>query len=220
VSCEQHVSKTVFRLWDAKTAKLLSQFNGDHVCAIACAPDNENVVAGNSGGSIGVWELTEGKLLRRVSVPSKYLGAIALGQDGLTVAWADTFVGFGAIDIKSAKNLFTPGPLSWQPHRIALTPDNRVLATAGKDVCLWEVATGQKLATWAGLWAGDVAFSADGRLLAAATDKGIALWDVAAGQEVLRFTGHQGRTRRVVFAPHGRMAVTALPRMARCWSGT
>jgi WD40 repeat protein len=208
VSCERHTNKCVFRSWDAATGKQLAQFDADQVAVITCAADNETVIAGNWDGSLAVWELTQGKLLRRLSVTDGPLGAIALAQDGRTLAWACSS-GFGTIDVKSGKNLFTPGLLSWSAMRIAISADNRLVATGGMHACLWDTATGKKLATWQGLLAEDVAFSPDGRYLAAATNKGIALWEVAAGQEVLRFTGHLGRTLRVVFAPNGQVAVTA-----------
>jgi WD40 repeat protein len=72
------------------------------------------------------------------------------------------------------------------PRSMVLSPDGKLLASAGDDsgeIRLWEVATGSKLAALAG-HRGHVhclAFSADGKALASGgSDHTLRLWDVAS----------------------------------------
>jgi len=112
----------------------------------------------------------------------------------------------------------------------AFSPDNRVLAVENTDrtVTLWEVVTGQRRADlgkpyraqegriFIALFVGQgldlqgsgaasaLAFSADGRLLAArGADQSIVLYEVATGQELGQCQGHQGAITALAFAADG-----------------
>src|SRR5207245_539265 len=97
-------------------------------------------------------------------------------------------------------------------HRLAFSPDGKTLALAGGDaaaVFLWEVETGEPLAPHGPRRpAHDLAYSADGALLATACrdypggEDVIRLWRPATGKEVGRVPAPRGLSR-LAFAPAG-----------------
>jgi WD40 repeat protein len=106
--------------------------------------------------------------------------------------------------------------------QIAFSPDGTLLAAAGQVnngavVRIWKVATGQLLFTShtpAALNAWCVAFSPDGKALAAGLESGeVLLFDVASGWQVATLAGplHGGRVRWLGFHPDGHSLVVAGP---------
>jgi Anaphase-promoting complex subunit 4 WD40 domain len=108
---------------------------------------------------------------------------------------------------------------------MTFAPDGKTLAlVTDRKILLYEVATGRERALLATLPVGqanpqmmmynnagpdsvatNLAFSPDGRLLAAACNDGLVrLWDVVSGAELLPAMGHKNEVRAVVFTADGK----------------
>jgi WD40 repeat protein len=92
---------------------------------------------------------------------------------------------------------------------LALSPDGRMLAAVGRHIRLWEMKTGKRLHELVPPRMGDdllaVAFSQEGKTVAACGSGGINIWDVSTGKFLRRF-GEGGR--RIAQSADGKWIAT------------
>jgi WD40 repeat protein len=176
---------------------------------------------------ICTWDVGTGRQLVRFDKPAGGVKDLAYSPDGRHLAGAsrdqvivwDTATGRVVRRIKG--------------HRVAVegiaySPDGRRLATASayESVRLWDASTGQQLLCLSG---NDhpfvdtiftcVAFSPDGRLLAAGHDTCVRVWDAASGQELfsLRYEPIPRPALGLAFSPDGRRLAAVLAGRVLVW---
>jgi WD40 repeat protein len=191
------------RLWDARTGqpgKVLRPLAkpAGRVFRVAIAPDGQTLAAGDGTGRVRLWDLTSGQQVRLLEGPAppagvgnyaRGVGSLAFSPDGLLLA-----AGFGLLTVHGANH--------------------------PQAVRVWEVAAAKELQTLAGHNNAifGLAFSADGKLLATASDDGTArLWRVGTWEEVRRFS-YTTRLESVALSPDGRLlAAGAINGSIRVW---
>ena len=185
--------------------------------------DGKRLFASCSRVAITVWDVSTGKEavgVKRPGIP--FSGMFALGRDGqllmetlsrpqrILTMWEPT----------SARKVFT------LPLRIGLSsadfsPDGRFVALGGRDgmVKLLDAKTGQEVRGLGQLGgpARTLAFSPDGKRLAAGVNRGVALkvWDVGTGQEALAVEAPS--SGRLVWSPDGRFLATNSGKAVNLW---
>jgi WD40 repeat protein len=111
---------------------------------------------------------------------------------------------------------------------VTFSPNGKIVASGGSDgtIRLWNAATGERVGLWtvaadrpieyttenakvsssSHLFVESVAFSPDGKMLAAGTlDGSISLWDVAAGKQLGKPLKYSGEVRSVKFSRDGKV---------------
>jgi RNA polymerase sigma factor (sigma-70 family) len=227
----------VVRVWDPAAGKELRNFQGPGggIERSALSPDGVTLALylGGQPNVIHLWHAGTGKPIRRLDIPPESPGVrsvvyqLAFAPDGKTLyACSGTHVSLLRWDVAAGKSLPPLGRGDGGLSGLALAPDGRSAAAVTMDGSLyvWEVATGQaRLVTKNAGYATAVAFSPEGRLLAAANDgthslqkkdeavaqdanrEEVCLLDAGDGAVVRRFGGYQGGVKCLAFSPAGRL---------------
>jgi WD40 repeat protein len=205
----------VVKVWDLASGRVLHSFAGDGEASwgLAFSPDGELLATGSRDGTIVLWGVVSGSLVRTLHGHSRSPSRIRFSPDGRTLAAG----GEGGLvkrwDVASGKE---GSPL--QGHAgvvrcVAFSPDGTRLASGGEDktVRLHDLAAGSSRKFTMPSAVNDVAFSADGRTLAAicdAPETAVRLLDLETG-EATAWEGHTGPVGGLAFAP-------AEPLLASC----
>jgi WD40 repeat protein len=147
---------------------------------------------------------------RRLSL-SFALGLVVFGSPSLW-AWASP----------NTPSLVLQAPPPVSVNSVAVSPDASLIATAADGVRLYDARTGALLRAIGDAGDRGVAFSPDGRTLAAAgfhMDKLVGIYDVQTGKRVQSLAGHkEWETDALAFSPDGKLlASTGVDKQILVW---
>jgi WD40 repeat protein len=216
------------------TIRIFETANGKEVLAgdgpqagldgVVLSRDGKNLAAVTAAGAVYLWDALTGKLEREWATGHTGEVALAFTPDGQSVVTAAETVGFW--DPTSGKQRFelAPGDAKWGPAvGLVFSPDGKTLAVGYRahQVAVWDVA--KKATTESFKCSGApyaLAFSTDGKLLAAAGDSKIVIWDCAAAKELRRFDSKEAPPKTILpevaalaFSPDRKTLAVA------CWDG-
>ena len=104
---------------------------------------------------------------------------------------------------------------------ISINKNNSLLATAGRDVKIWDSKNNQQVFQFKGhsKWINHVAFSSDGiHVASGGRDEPVLVWDSTTGKEVDRYEGHQGEVKSVQFHPDGKRVISTDEKNVFVWN--
>ncbi len=188
---------------------------------LALSPDNRHAVVYGlhfGGTTLRLWNLEEGKEVRRPEGHQSAVASMAFSPDGRYL------ISFGNEAHSTLWSLESKKPVGeFKPTNsvssIAISPDGRYALFgskgSGSAVCFWQIESPRNIAAMfqpypVNTTSVGVAFSPDGRFALSAGSSGHALhlWDVENLAEVRAFGGENQETYRVVFSPNGKQAVS------------
>jgi WD40 repeat protein len=228
------------RVWDARTGKEVRRLAvGSDVHGLAWAPDGRLLGAVDHNGWVHLWQT--GTWRRARVVKDFQASCLAFAPDCKTLALGGTgrepgswpFGSALVVDVETFQPVRRFDRISHAVLSVAFSADGRVLATGASGerhngpmppgglkfdanvIRTWDLAGGKELCQFGGprLWVTGLAFSPDGRSLAAvgheeffsSEDPGVlSIWETATGQERARATGPKGAVSGVAFAADGK----------------
>jgi WD40 repeat protein len=200
--------------------------HGEAVVSLAFAADGKTLASAGESGSVRLWEIAGGRQLREF--PAGTGSLVRFSSDGKHLVCAGSEDGLSLRDAVSGKIIrrFPAGQRSNGDAFVALAPDGKTLAApAGNEVILWDTDSGKERRRLKGHTSPvlSVAFSPDGKLLAAGDDNQghqttLLLWEVDSGKEVAYIAGaNQSWTYGLAFAPDGKTLASSSPYETYLW---
>lgn len=193
---------------------------GNQQARVRFSPNGKTLATASTGGELKLWNVDDGKELKSLASLAFNLQCVAFSRDGAWVVagggpFRDGKFGWAGVwEITSGKQIAEMEDMPDSVLGIAISPDGRLVATAGRDGAarLWEAETGKSVATFSGHrsaleW---VDFSPDGKILASGSyDRTAKLWSVDDGEELGTLRGHADVVLTTRFSPDGKTLATA-----------
>jgi WD40 repeat protein/serine/threonine protein kinase len=215
------------RLFDAESGKLargvmkppINPLNGSpmtlYLHALALSPDGRRLATAEDPGIVKVYDVQTGKPLTTFRVveptasvqPTGVVICVAFSPDGQRLAAQGDDGPIRIFDSQASEGEVRTFRAAPQPRSPAFTPDGErlvALVSGTNQPRLWDAVSGHELPSPRG-GGGPVAYSPDGRWLAAKCDEGIRIWDATTWRELRTISGIP-RVVALDFGPQGRLA--------------
>ncbi|MGE0007683.1 MAG: caspase family protein [Parvibaculaceae bacterium] len=217
------ISEQPVRATEAEPALVPTIGHRSTVRAVAYSPDDDRVLTGGSDGTMKLWDVETGRLIRTFPAHLDDVTSLAFFADGSRVLSGSGDKTVKVWDVKSGQLLHT-----FDDHRsvvtsVAVSRDGTLIASGSVEgtVRLWSAVTWKPVHTLTEhkCWVNAVAFSPDGRrvisgggsrytdVLELCDDNNLRVWDVATGS-LLHTLGHACHVNAVAFSNNGKLIVS------------
>jgi WD40 repeat protein len=200
------------RLWDRATGKEMRRFPAEkhEVTAAAVSPAGARCAAAHSDGSVTLWDVASGKLLKTFAGGMPATRCVAFGPDGvIATAREDGLVRLWHAEAGKASAPFKER--CKDVRAMAFSPDGRQILTAGGDRAVRILTAGGVLSRQidCGEPVQSAVWADGGKQVLCAAGSKVLLYEAATGRLVRTLTGHLGRVEQVVLTPDGKTAISA-----------
>ncbi|MER6831989.1 hypothetical protein ABT352_38785 [Streptosporangium sp. NPDC000563] len=201
------------RLWDVASGRETARLTGHkgYVTSVAFTEDGKTLASGG-GGAVRLWDVASGRETARLTGHKGTVASVAFTSDGRTLASGGSDGTVRLWDMASRRETARLTGHKGTVASVAFMEDGKTLAS-GEDgtVRLWDVTSYQETyltsrQDWVNAGVYSVAFTRDGKTLAAGGDDGtVRLWNVTTRRKRGNpLTGHEGQVYSVAFTWEGK----------------
>jgi WD40 repeat protein len=215
--------------WDVATRKALVFSDPTKLFIIVegvmtFSPDGRSLVTSDFSGDLTVWDATAGTPIKQFPAPVSdgITSGAAFSRDGRLLALGASGNDVTLVDghqFAPVSTLHGPRATGERIEQVAFTPDGRIVAGLSSTgvISLWEVKTHALLGSFQALQSNNIAakvntslaFSPDGRMLAASFGQDFGLWDPATRAPIIAPQRDPATVRNLAFSPDGRLFLEA-----------
>jgi WD40 repeat protein len=191
-----------------------------YVTDVVVSPDQRSAIVSYEGGTVQLWDIQTGELIRSFVGHTKVVRSVAFSPDGRYVLTGSYDTTVRLWDTQSGQIIRVFTGHTAEVQSVAFAQNGRLIASGGSDhtARLWDVSTGrqtQVFSTTANL--GAVALAPDSSTLLTG-GRELQLWDVQTGRELRTFDGHSAAIMSVAFGPDGQTVLSgSIDTSARLW---
>jgi WD40 repeat protein/serine/threonine protein kinase len=173
------------KLWDAEAGEQLKTLKGhepNSVFSVAFSPDGKRIVSGGTDNMVRVWDSVSADELMTLQGHGKWVTSVAFSPDGKHIASGDDGGIVKVWDSATGAERRTLRAHGSYVKSVAFSPDSKRVLTGALDatIKIWDAASGAELMSVdSGVGLYSVAFSPDGKSIAAAGSENIMLWESA-----------------------------------------
>jgi WD40 repeat protein len=202
------------KLWDVAKGELLFTWNAHElrVTSVAISPDGKLLATGSDDGSCKIWDLAARRIRNILKRENGYVMAVAFSADGRWLASGSSYGVLRTWEVSNGKPGRAIEAHAATVEAIAISPDSRSLASVSRDgtTKIWEIDSGKLLLAEAQRHPHGVAYSPDGRRMAANSAGEVVLWNLATGkrERSILTNATQPYISTVTYSPDSRWLAT------------
>ncbi len=193
---------------------------------LAISPDGKTLATAGENGTIVLFDVQTGKLIKRLQKHTKNIQALVFHSNFLISAGDDQQIIFWSLATAKPK-MILKAPA--EVNALAISPNGDILASGGEDnnITLWNINTGQILTSLKGhkqaISTNGLAFASNGYILGStSSDHTARLWNVTPDTQItdqnVSLLGHTDILQGITFSPDGnKVATSSADGSVRLW---
>jgi WD40 repeat protein len=178
--------------------------------SLAFAQNGQILIAGSNEGSVMIWRVEDGTLLRTIDSHNFAVPSVAASPNGEIIASASADKTIRLWKVLDGSLVRVIAGHTDQVHSIVFSPDGgSIISGSGdKSIKVWRMADGAMIRSMEGHTdaVSSIDISPDGQhLVSGSWDKTMGLWRLSDGRLLQRIEAHSDDVLSVAFSPNGRI---------------